>query len=120
MRHLRRRSGFVGAVDAAEKLERRRIERLRTETDSIHARRAHSAKFREIDSAGIRFERYLGVRFDSANSIRRVNDRADGFGIEQRRRSAAEEDRADTFARVRRSACAMFKLRNQRAGVLLL
>src|ERR1700679_234071 len=102
MCHLRRRTGFVGAVYAAEKLERLRIERLRTETDSIHARRAHPREFREIDGAGIRFEGYLGVRFDSANPIRGVNYRADGFGIEQRRRSAPGDARADAFACVRR------------------
>ena len=119
MRHPRRCAGLIGAVDAPEELQRRRVERLRAEADSIHARRAHPREFREVHGAGIRLERYFRVVFDSANAIGSVDNCADRFRIEQRRRSASKKDRLDALTRIRRSACPIFELGNQRARVLL-
>ena len=85
-------------MNPAEELERRGIERLRAETDSIYARRAHPAEFRQVHGAGIRFERYLRVVFDPANAIGGVDNLTDGFGIEQRRRSTPKKDCPDALA----------------------
>ena len=110
MRHFCGGTSLIGAVDAAEKLERRSIERLRAEADSIHAGGAHPGEFREIHRARIRLERYLRVIFDSASPSGGVDNFADGFWIEQRRRPAAKKDRPDALACVRRSARPVFEL----------
>src|SRR5260370_24406331 len=102
MRHRCCRAGLVGGMKAAEKFERRGIERLRAETDSIHARRAHPDEVREVHGAGIRLERYFRIVFDSANAIGSVYYFTDGFWIEQRSRAASKKNRPHTLARIRR------------------
>ncbi|MGH7916545.1 MAG: hypothetical protein ACREQE_03680, partial [Candidatus Binataceae bacterium] len=61
---MRIASGFaslIGVMDAAEKFQRGSVERLRAETDSIHAGCSHPIKFLKVDCTRIGFEGDFGV-----------------------------------------------------------
>ena len=71
MRHRGGVARLVGAMNAAEELENRGIERLRAEADAVHARRAHPDEFRYIDGARIRLEGDFRVVLESKQRDRR-------------------------------------------------
>ena len=92
-RELDRAPRLGDAVDAAERLQRRIVERLHAERKAVDARRAIAAKALRLGAAGIGFERDLGVGGDRPESRDRLEHRRDRRRLHQRRRAAAEEDR---------------------------
>ena len=83
---------LLRGVQPAELLQRRIVERLHAERHAVDAGRAIAAKARRLDAGGIGFERDLDVGRDGPVLADGVEDRADGLGLHQRRRAAAEED----------------------------
>jgi len=64
-------------MNPTEELERRGIERLRTETYPIHSRRTHPGEFCSVHRARIGFEGYFGIGVDSAKTVSRVDNLSD-------------------------------------------
>ena len=118
MRHHRGFAGLIGAVNPAQEFQDRRLERLRAEADSIHAGASKAPQFREVDRTRIRFERNFRVALDSKPAIGGFDQRSDRFGLEQRGRAAAEENRPDRLAGPRRTRGPALELAGQRGQVV--
>ena len=86
-------------VQPPERRKRRIVERLHAERHAIDPGRAKAAKALRLDAGRVGFERDLDVGGDRPVSCDGVEDRADGRGLHQRGRAAAEEDGRDGAAR---------------------
>ena len=83
---------LLRGVHAAKLFQRRIVERLHAERDAVDAGGAIAAKARRLDAGRIGFERDLDIGRHGPVLADGVEDRADGLGLHQRRRAAAEED----------------------------
>ena len=95
-----RRSDFDGApglpvvVNAAKRLEMRRVEALDAERQAIDAGGAKGGELFCFDRAGVGFERNLGVRQHGEARAEGGQQRIERLPGEQAGRTAAEEDAA--------------------------
>ncbi len=83
------------AVQAAKRLQRSVIQRLHAKRHTVDAGGAIAAEARRLDAGGISFQRHLDITGDAPMLADRIQNAADGLGLHQRRRAAAEEDRRD-------------------------
>src|SRR6185503_6342617 len=88
-----RRARAIGAVDPAEALQLRVVERLHAKADAIDTGAAETFQLVAIDGLGVGLERDLRGRIEIDVLTNRFDDGADLRRFEQRRRAAAEKDR---------------------------
>ena len=105
-------------VQSAERLQRGIVQRLHAERDAVDAGGAIAAKARRLDAGGVGLQRHLDIGRDAPMLADRIEDRADGLRLHQRRRAAAEKDRGDLAAR--RARRGGFDLARKGAGEALL
>ncbi len=101
---LHRGDRLGDSVAAAEGAQVRVVERLHADRDAVDAGVTVAAKAAGLDAGRVRLQRDLGVRLDRPARGDRLEDRADGGRRHQRRRAAAEEDRAHLASRRQRRA----------------
>ena len=86
-------------MQAAQRFQRGIVERLHAERDAVDAGCAIAAKPRRLDAGRIGLQRDLDIGGDAPVLADRIEDRADGLRLHQRRRAAAEKDRRHRAAR---------------------
>ena len=84
--------GFVAVVDAAERVQLRRVEALHADGKAVHARRAVVGEFGLFEGAGVGLQGDFAVLWQRALPVDAVEQRGDGCGTKEARRAAADED----------------------------
>jgi hypothetical protein len=92
---IRSRARFVAIVDAAERLQVRRVEALDAERQAIDAGGAEGGELVGFDRAGVGFERDFGLGQERQAGADRRQQLVERFAGKQARRAAAEEDADD-------------------------
>ena len=105
-----------GVVDAAERLELRRIEALDAERQAVDAGRTEGGELVGLDGAGVGFQRDLRVVHQRQAGADGGEQRVERLGGKQARRAAAEEDADDPAAPDERQR--RFQVGDQRGDVL--